>query len=380
MYPRILDFKELLKHRSIFLFGPRRTGKSTYLSLNFPDAVYYDLLNSNTFRELSSSPELIRQRITDTTKIIIIDEVQKLPNLLDEVHLLIEKYKDLRFILTGSSIRKLRRGSANLLAGRALTVNFHPLVYPEIKESISLQTIISKGSLPFIQTSPIPDEDIKAYVGDYLKEEIYAEFEARKLESFSRFLEFAAKTSGHQVNFTSIGQELGINPKTVKEYFQVCQDTLIGYVIDPLTKISSRKVVTTGKFYLFDYALVKALLGKSLLYESLDSIGIAYEHFILNEIISYKDYLNRNLKINFYRTYSKFEVDFILNQEIGIEVKSSSRISKKDTKGLRILKEEIQAKRLIIVCNESMPRVDDDGIEILPFADFLNKLWSGQIV
>ena len=167
MYKRTLDFSELLSHRSLFIFGPRRTGKSTYLKSKFPSAVYYDLLNSQTFRELSAAPELIRQRLTEQQKLVIIDEIQKLPSLLDEVHLMIERDKDLRFIMTGSSIRKLRRGAANLLAGRALTIHFHPLVQPEVRGIVPLEKRLMRGGIPSILDSTIPDEDVDATVGDY---------------------------------------------------------------------------------------------------------------------------------------------------------------------------------------------------------------------
>jgi predicted AAA+ superfamily ATPase len=379
MYSRILNFSELLLHRSIFLFGPRRTGKSTYLRVNFPDAVYYDLLNSQTYRELTSSPELIRQRLRPDEKLIIIDEIQKVPALLDEVHLMIEANKNLRFILTGSSIRKLRRGATNLLAGRALTVHFHPLVYPEVKSTVPLEKRLLLGGVPSLLDSPIPYEDMQAYVGDYLKEEIQGEFESRKLEGFSRFLDFAARASGTQINYTGIGQELGINPKVVREYFQVCHETLLGIELPPLLKTTSRKVTTTSKFYFFDIGIVNGLLKRSLTQLSQDAIGSALEHYICNELCAYRDYQKRDLEVTYWRTYSKIEVDFVLNQKIGIEVKNSSRISKKDTKALLVLDQEIDLKRKIVVCQESARRINDDGVEIMPVEVFLEELWSGKI-
>jgi len=379
MFSRILDLRTLLQHRSLFLFGPRRTGKSTYLRATFPDAVYYDLLDGATFRDLAAAPELIRQRLRASDKLIVIDEVQKLPALLDEVHKTIELRKDLRFILTGSSLRKLRRGGANLLAGRALTVNFFPLVFPEVPE-ISLEDRLLRGNLPSMLTSPIPEEDLKAYVGDYIREEIQGEFESRKLEGFSRFLSFAAACSGEQVNYTALGSELGINPKTIREYFQVLDDTLLGSELPAFSTGSKRKPVTSAKFYFFDIGVTNTLLGRSLRTLTSDTYGSTLEHLIFHEIRSYLGYKRLDVPLHYWRTYSQLEVDFLVGTEVAIEVKSSARIGKKDTKGLRALSEEVSLRRKIVVCREEFPRVDDDGIEILPVQAFLEALWEGRVI
>jgi predicted AAA+ superfamily ATPase len=379
MFSRILDITPLLEHRSVFLFGPRRTGKSTLLRELFPSAVYYDLLDSVTFRELSSSPELIRQRRQPTQNLIIIDEVQKLPGLLNEVHLLIEKHKELRFILTGSSMRKLRRGGANLLAGRALRANLYPLVTPEVP-NVDLTTRLLRGGIPSILTSQIAREDLKAYVGDYLKEEIQGEFEARNLEGFSRFLDLAGTCNGEQVNYSALGTDLGINPKTIREYFQVLEDTLLGVELPSFTKCKKRKPVTTAKFYFFDIGVANILRGNSIEELSQENYGHTLEHLVFNELRAYIDYKRLDISISYWRTYTQFEVDFVLGDNIGIEVKSKVKVSRKDTKGLRALNEEVTLRRRIVVCREESARIDDDGIEIIPINEFLKELWAGKIV
>jgi predicted AAA+ superfamily ATPase len=220
MYQRTLNFDSLIKHRSLFLFGPRQTGKSTLLTERYPKARYFNLLHANTFRELSAAPETIRQRLTVDDKLVIIDEIQKLPSLLDEVHSLIESRKDLRFILTGSSARKLRRGGANLLGGRALICNLHPLTSNEVPFD-RLHDRLNRGSLPGILDSPIFQEDLNAYVGTYLQEEIQAEAVVRSVENFSRFLSVAGLCNGEQLNFESVANDAQVPARTVREYYQV---------------------------------------------------------------------------------------------------------------------------------------------------------------
>ena len=258
MFSRLLDPRPLLAHSSLFLFGPRQTGKSTLLRTLFPTAKFYDLLEADTFRELSAAPELIRQRLRTEDTLVIIDEIQKLPSLLDEIHLLIERQKSLRFILTGSSARKLKRGGANLLAGRALTYHLHPLVAPEVGYD-QLHARLNRGSLPAIFTSPIPQELLKAYVGTYLQEEILAEGLVRNIGSFSRFLSTAGLTNGEQVNFTAVGSDTGVPPRTVREYYQVLEDTLVGYLLPTFQHTNKRKPVTTPKFYFFDVGIANVL-------------------------------------------------------------------------------------------------------------------------
>ena len=245
MYKRLLPVSDLVKHRSLFLFGPRQTGKSTLLRQTFPDARYIDLLEANTFRELSAYPETLRQSLAPREKLVIIDEVQKLPVLLDEAQALIDRNKQLRFIFTGSSARKLKRGQANLLAGRAWFCRLHPLVSTEVSYK-DLNRRLNIGSLPAIFDSAAPREDLNAYVGGYLKEEIRAEGLVRSIESFSRFLEVAALTNAHVLNYTSVSNDAGIPPRTVREHYQILEDTLIGFQLPPYQRTRKRKPVATA--------------------------------------------------------------------------------------------------------------------------------------
>lgn len=238
MYKRIFNIRATVKQKSLFLFGPRQTGKSTLVRQSFPDAAYYDLLEADTFRELSARPEYLRQTLSPQQSLVIVDEIQKLPALLDEIQLLIERNKKLRVILTGSSARKLKRGAANLLGGRAWVCRLHPLVSAEL-DGQRLLDRLNRGSLPSIIDSEHYKEDLKAYVGTYLQEEIRAEGLTRSIENFSRFLEVAGLTSGEQINFSSVAADAGFPPRTVREHYQILEDTLVGHQLPAYQRLPS---------------------------------------------------------------------------------------------------------------------------------------------
>lgn len=377
MYPRILELDTLLQHKSLFLFGARQTGKSTLLHQRFPDAVYFDLLEADTFRELTARPEYMRQTIPSGTKIVVIDEVQKLPSLLDEVHLLIESDPKLRFLLTGSSARKLKRGGANLLAGRAWITHLHPLVAAEVGTDRLLDRL-NRGSLPVVLDSALPHEDLKAYVGTYLHEEIRAEGLTRSIEAFSRFLALAGSCNGEQVNYTAIGSDAGVPPRTVREFFQILEDTLIGHLLPAYRKTEKRKPMATSKFYFFDVGVANTLLKRGAVVPGSESFGRALEHLVFLELRARLDYGRVDLPLTYWRSQSKIEVDFVLGDRIAVEVKAKPRVTPKDTQGLRALGEEVALERRIVVCNESRRRMDGP-IEILPVEEFLEDLWSGRI-
>ncbi len=379
MFLRLMEPQELLRHSSMFLFGPRQTGKSTLLQTLFPQAKFYDLLEADTFRELSAAPELIRQRLRPQDELVIIDEIQKLPPLLDEVHLLIERNKDLRFILTGSSARKLKRGGANWLAGRALTWHLHPLVAPEVEYGFFLERI-NRGSLPAILTSPISSELLKAYVGTYLQEEILAEGLVRNIGSFSRFLSTAGLINGEQVNFTAAGSDAGIPPRTVREYYHVLEDTLVGYLLPPFQHTRKRKPVSTPKFYFFDVGVANTLAKRGHVEPGSELFGRAFEHFIFLELRAYLDYRRIDQPLTYWRCQSQFEVDFIIGDTIGIEVKGKSVVQTRDLKGLRALSEDVTLRQKIVVSLERESRRTDEGIQVLPVETFLRRLWRGEIV
>jgi uncharacterized protein len=379
MYKRALDLREVIKHKSLFLFGPRQTGKSTLVRQSFPDAAYYDLLEADTFRELSARPEYLRQTLSPQQSLVIVDEVQKLPGLLNEIQLMIDRNKDLRFILTGSSARKLKRGAANLLGGRAWMCRLHPLVSAEIGEPRLLDRL-NRGSLPAVIDSDRYKEDLKAYVGTYLREEIQAEALIRSIENFSRFLEISGLTSGEQINFTAVASDAGVPPRTVREHYQILEDTLVGHQLPAYQKTSKRKPVASAKFFLFDVGVANTLKRIPAVEERSDAYGRALEHLIFLELRSYLDYHRLDHDLTYWRSRSQFEVDFLVGDQIGIEVKSKVRVSSRDYKGLHALSEEVPLKRKIVICGEKLLRRDDDGTEIMPPTLFLNDLWSGKIL
>lgn len=335
------------------------------------------MLEADTYRELSARPEYMRQVIPPDAKLVVVDEVQKLPGLLDEVQLLIDRKPELRFVLTGSSARKLKRGGANLLAGRALVTHLHPLVSAEAGFE-RLTTRLNRGSLPAILDSEIPHEDLKAYVGTYLQEEIRAEGLTRSIESFSRFLEVAGACNGEQVNYTEVGSDAGVPPRTVREFFQVLEDTLIGYQLPAYRKTVKRKPVATSKFYFFDVGIANTLMRRSEVLPGSESFGRALEHQIFLELRARLDYSRNDEPLTYWRSLSRIEVDFMIGDRIAIEVKSKARVTGRDLKGLRALSEEIPLQRKIVVGTEPRRRIDDD-VEIFPVAQFLEALWSGDI-
>lgn len=379
MYRRALDLGELVKHRSLFLFGPRQTGKSTLVRQTFSEAAIYDLLEADTFRELSARPEYLRQTLAPRQEIVVVDEIQKLPSLLDEVHLLIERNKKLRFILTGSSARKLKRGAANLLAGRAWICRLHPLVSAELNYERLLDRL-NRGSLPAFLDSSHYQEDLKAYVGTYLREEIRAEGLTRTIENFSRFLEVAGLTNGEQINFASVAADAGVPPSTVREHYQVLEDTLVGHQLPAYQKTVKRKPVATAKFYFFDVGVANTLRRTGVVEEGSEAYGRALEHLIFLELRSYLDYHRLDEELTYWRSRSQLEVDFVVGNNVAVEVKAKGRVSDRDYRGLIALDEEVRLKRKIVVCNEKRCRMTDSGVQILPVAQFLAELWAGEIV
>lgn len=380
MHKRVLNLPELVKEKSLFLLGPRQTGKSTLLRKAFPDAHRVDLLESETYRELASHPELLRQRLPFERGTVVIDEIQLLPVLLNEVHLLIERHKSLRFVLTGSSARKLQAGSANLLAGRAWNLRFHPLVSEEIPTTeAAIARLWNHGGLPAIYDGRFPRRDLRAYVGSYLQEEIRAEGLVRSAERFSRFLDVAAFCNGEIVNFTKVGNDAGIPPRTVQEYFRILEDTLLGTMLPPLVTVKKRKPVATAKFFLFDVGVANTLLKRGEIEEGSEAFGRALEHLVFCELRAFLDYGLSESELCFWRTLqSGFEVDFVVNGRVGIEVKASSKITPHDERGLLALAEELPKLRKIIVCRERKYRKTDSGVEIFPLREFLGLLWKGE--
>jgi len=383
MYKRILSL-EKSDSESCFLWGPRQTGKSTLLRNLFPKARRYDLLLSDVYRRLLSKPALLREDLAaetacTTSPPVIIDEVQKIPELMDEIHWLIEN-SGRRFILCGSSARKLKRKHANLLGGRAIRYELRPLVFPEIPE-FSLDQALNAGLLPRHYNHAHPAQLIRSYVGDYLKEEIADEALTRNVPAFSRFLEVAALSNGEIVNFNNIAADCGVSAPTVKSYFEILSDTLVGSFLPAFTKRAKRRLIGAPKYYFFDVGIVSGLTHRGKVEPGSELFGKALEHFILMELLAHTRYSELFYPIAYWRTASQFEVDFILGDaELAIEVKASDSASNKHLKGLRAFKEEHPTTRCLLVSCDPCPRRTLDGIEIMPWRIFLENLWEQKII
>jgi len=361
------------------LFGARQTGKSTLLRRSLPDARHVDLLEADTYRALSFRPESLRESLRGDERVIVVDEVQKLPSLLDEVQLLIDRNPRLRFVLTGSSARKLRRRGTNLLGGRARTRYLFPLCWPEYGPS-NLSRVLSVGALPAILLSEEPHEDLASYVGTYLTEEIRAEALTRSIEAFSRFLAVAAQTSGEQLNYTKVGNDAQVPPRTVREFFGVLADTLVGYELPPYRALTTRKAVATSKFYFFDLGVAHALRGTREVVPGTEAYGRALEHHVANELRAYLAYRRRDEALTFFRTRSQLEVDFVVGERVGIEVKGSGRVSERDARGLAAMMDDVPLKRRLVVCTEKTRRRLESGVEVVPIGEFFEELWSDALV
>lgn len=365
---------------SLFLWGARQTGKSTLLKTLFPNALWFDLLLSDVYERLSKQPSILRETILADrgNKLVIIDEIQRIPELLNEVHWLISNHNT-RFILSGSSPRKIIRGGSNLLGGRALRYELYPLVSNEIPD-FDLLKALNNGLMPRHYVASNAKKLISAYIGNYLKDEIAAEAKIRNIQSFSRFLEAAAFSNGEMVNYANIASDSGVSPPTVKEYFQILEDTLIGRFVPSYQKKPKRRVITAPKFYFFDMGIVNYLLKRGEIQFGSEVFGNAFEHFIYNEIFAHSRYSGKEYPIHYWRTASQIEVDFILGEnEIAIEVKSTTNVSSRHIKGLKSFAEEYKTKQLILVCNEPLPRLIDNVL-VLPWNVFLKRLWAGEVI
>lgn len=375
---RYLDILKAVQKKTVFLFGPRQTGKSWLIRHVFKEHKVYNLLESETFLKLNHSPQRLREEcIANKAKIVVIDEIQRIPELLNEVHLLIEEH-GINFLLTGSSARKLRRGGVNLLGGRANLKHLYPFSFCELQKHFNLKKAINFGLLPSIYFSDDPNADLHSYVGTYLKEEIAAEGLTRNVPAFSRFLEVAALCNGKIINYTKISNDAQVARSTVQEYFQILKDTLIAHELAPWMQTVKRKPISTSKFYLFDTGVIKILQNRNTYEIGTSEFGEAFETFIFHELKSFVDY-NQLEGFCYWRSISGFEVDFILNNNTAIEVKCSKNISYGDLKNLKVLREEKKLKNYFLVCLEKEPRIVD-GIKILPCEMFLEQLWNKEYI
>lgn len=370
------------QEESVFLFGARQTGKTTLLLKLFPNSRFYDLLETDVYERIRRNPSLLRQELATATKgeIVIIDEIQLIPELLNEVHWLITR-QGIHFILSGSSARKLKRKGVNTLGGRAVKNILYPLVSAEIPD-FDLIKAVNRGTLPthYLATSERQlMKRLQAYVSVYLKEEIAAEALVRKLSSFNRFMEIAALTDGEMVNYNNIAQDCGVDAKTVKEYFSILEETLIGYMVPAFTRTVKRRLSQAPKFYYFDVALPNYLLHRHQMQPGGDDFGHAFEHLMIQEIIAYLGYHDIENALSFWHTYTGYEVDAVLGDaKVAIEFKSSTEVQSKHLRGLKAFKEEHHEARLIIVSLDPSPRIFHD-VEVMPAVYFLQNLWKGAI-
>ncbi len=385
LYSRTLCI-DLPAGQSAFLWGPRKTGKSTLLRERFPGSARFDLLDTRLMLELTRAPWTLAERVLaldDAVRAdpVIIDEVQRVPALLDEVHRLIED-EGIRFVLCGSSARKLKRGRANLLGGRAWRFGLHPLTWPEIPQ-FDLLRALNRGLVPQHYDAAQYRRAMTGYVDDYLKEEVFDEGLTRNVAAFSRFFDALSFCHGELLNYSNIARDCGVDSKTVREYFQILVDTLLGVFVEPFSGRRSRAVITRApKFYLFDVGVAGYVTGRRIERPAGEAFGRALEHFVLMELLAYRTYREREVPVRFWRTKSGLECDFVIGREgeIAIEVKGGAGLNPGDLRPMRAYVQEHRPRHAIVVCVAGVPRRTADGIWILPWERFLERLWADTII
>lgn len=374
MFTRFLNIDNELD-TSIFLFGARQTGKSTFLRQQLPNAIYYDLLNSELKRRFTTRPELLYELLHDKpdNTICVIDEIQEVPQLLNEVHRLIQS-TTIRFVLCGSSARKLKRKGYNTLGGRAIPCYMYPLVSAEIPD-FDVQKALLYGLLPPHYLSTHPQRLLSAYIDVYLRQEIQSEAFVRNLTNFQRFLDVAALSNSEIVNYTNIATDCGVSAKTVKAYFEILTDTLIGYLIPPFTRVTQRKVVQMPKFYFFDVGVYNYLCHRTVLTPHSKEYGHCFEHLVIQELIAYIGYTHNTNTLSYWHTYSGYEMDVVIGDALlGIEIKSVEEVQPKHLRNFRPFQQEFTNCRCLMVSQDKLNRTIN-GIECIYVIDFLQHLW-----
>ncbi|MDE0116038.1 MAG: DUF4143 domain-containing protein [bacterium] len=382
MFERMLSLPES-GTETFFLWGPRQAGKSTLLKLHYPDGVWVDLLKADEFRRYVARPELLREELEasgpDPSRQVVIDEIQKVPALLDEVHWLIEN-RGLCFALCGSSARKVRRGGANLLGGRAIRYEMRGLTAGEVGDAFDLDRALNHGYLPGIYESARPRQLLDAYIADYLREEVAAEGLVRNLPAFSGFLDAAALSDGDPVNYSNIARECGVSGPTAKSYFDILTDTLLARWLPRWQRRAKRRLSGAPKLYFDDVGVVNRLARRGELERGSDVYGKAFENWVFHELSAFISYRDLDEQLAYWRLPSGIEVDFVIgDMRLAIEAKSTANATRKHLKGLRTLAEEHPGVRRMVVCLEPRPRRTDDGIDIVPATDFAHRLWQGDI-
>lgn len=363
---------------SYFLFGPRGTGKSTFTRRYYPDNLYLDLLDPEVFRSYASAPERLRERVSanpDKSNVII-DEIQKVPELLGMVHALIEEKRDITFILTGSSSRKLKRSGVDLLAGRALLCHMHPFMAAELGGEFSLERALKYGLLPIVLDSATPQKVLETYTALYIREEVQSEGIVRNIGNFSRFIEAASFSHGSVLNISNIGRECGVNRKTVEGYIEILEDLLLAFRIPVFSRRAKRAVTVHPKFYLFDPGVYRAIRARGILDRPEEMQGIALEGLVAEHLRSWIDYSESYYDLYFWRTRAGNEVDFVIYGDNGfyaLEVKNSSTIHPRDLRGLKSFREDYPESRALLLYR-GKERLMKSDILCLPCEEFLRSL------
>lgn len=386
---------DLPEGQSAFLWGARKTGKSTFLKQQYPNSLFIDFLDSETFHKFTEKPWLLREIVDakseEERKIpIIIDEVQKIPQILNDVHWLIENRKPVSFILCGSSARKLRRQGVNLLGGRAWRYEFCPLAFPEIvtknQPNIDLMRIFKTGLLPshYLGLKHIK-QHMRAYIHDYLGQEVQQESAIRNMRAFLKFLDLMAFCHTEMINYSNLARDCAVDAKTIKGYFEILEDMLLGTFIYPFFERSKRDhLVAHPKFYFFDVGIANCIARQEINEVRGAIAGKMFEHYVYMELYAHKQLNHLDHTIQYWRTKTGFEVDFILQDgRLAIECKSSDSIQKRDLAGLIAFKHDFPSATLLLVCQEKTTRlitVDDIQIKIYPIVEFLNDLWGGLVL
>src|SRR3989338_38651 len=371
---------------SFFLWGPRQSGKSMLLKADYPDAIWYDLLKTDLYVRLMEKPSLLREELLflqskKDVQFVVIDEIQKIPALLDEVHWLLDN-AGFVFGLCGASARKVRRGHANLLGGRAVRYELFGFICEEIGADFDLVRMVNHGYLPRHYLRPSYEHLIRSYVNDYLKEEIAAEALVRNLPAFSSFLAVAALSDTELINYATIARECGVSGPAVREYFQILVDTMLGRFLEAWRKRPKRRVIGASKFYFSDVGVVNTLAKRGKLAPGSELFGKAFENWVFHELCAHQSYSGMDYDLSYWRLASGIEVDFIVgDMTLAIEAKSSAKITSDHLHGLReIIKDHPKLKRRVLVSLEERPRKTEDGIEILPYSVFTKHLWSGSLI
>jgi predicted AAA+ superfamily ATPase len=370
---------------SFFLWGPRLCGKTTLLLQRYPDAVWYDLLQADVYLRMLTAPQTLREELLSCThhgrhaQTVVLDEVQKVPALLDEVHWLMTHTR-LRFVLCGSSPRKLRRGHANLLGGRALRAELLPLTSAEVP-ALDLVRAVNHGLLPTHYGADAPDEYLRAYVRDYLQEEVAAEALLRQLPVFARFLEVAALGDTECLCYTTVARDCGVSAPTVKAYYQILEDTLLGAPLPPYRLRPKRRVIEAPKWYFFDAAIAGFLSKRGRVTPGSELFGKAFESFMHHELRAYAAYSGKHFGMAYWRTAGGVEVDFVLGaHEVALEVKATPHARADHARSLQSIAEEYTFKRRIMVTLDPVPRRMENGVEVVPWREFCRRLWAGEVL